>query len=75
MLWVDRLHVYIHVTYAGPVIEQQTDYSFHQEEIAKSACLVGSFLYGSESWTYKMDLQRKIQAFELADYRKILRVS
>ena len=31
--------------------------------------------YGSESWTYKKDLQWKIEAFELAGYCKILRVS
>ena len=30
--------------------------------------------YGSENWTYKMDLQWKIQAFELAGYHRILRV-
>jgi len=30
--------------------------------------------YGFESWTYEMDLQWKIQAFELAGYHRILRV-
>jgi len=31
--------------------------------------------YGLESLTYKNELQRKIETFEMASYRKILRIS
>ena len=33
------------------------------------------FLYASESWTLTSGLQRRIQAFEMRCYRKILRIS
>ena len=33
------------------------------------------FLYACESWTFRTELQRRIQAMEMRCYRKILRVS
>ena len=49
--------------------------SFNVKVTIFKTLIVSIFLYGCESWTLKADTCRRIQAFEMKAFRKLLRIS